>query len=236
MTTFEYVGNELELFSQCTHWKNYAYSQFRKYLGSEVAEVGAGIGTNTAIFCEPGSKRWVCIEPDAGQAAEIQSRQQQGLIPPVCEVRVGTSATAINSGEKFDTAIYIDVLEHIENDGEEVGRIASHLQVGGRLIALGPAHNFLFSPFDASVGHFRRYDAKAIRALPASGMRLISLRYLDSVGMCASLANRLLLSQKMPTAGQLAFWDRFLVPLSTFIDPVLRYRCGKSILAVWQKL
>lgn len=46
----------------------------------------------------------------------------------------------------FDTIIYIDVLEHIEDDREELNRAASHLRPGGHLIILSPAHQKLFTP------------------------------------------------------------------------------------------
>ena len=60
------------------------------------------------------------------------------------------------------------------------------------------------------------------------------LRYLDTAGLIASLGNRLLLRSAMPTEKQLGFWDRRLVPVSRTIDPLLRYRLGKSIVGVWR--
>ena len=59
--------------------------------------------------------------------------------------------------------------------------------------------------------------------------------YLDAVGLLASLCNRLLLRQQMPTSRQIQVWDRFLVPLSRWVDPLLGYRLGKSIVGVWRK-
>jgi hypothetical protein len=59
--------------------------------------------------------------------------------------------------------------------------------------------------------------------------------YLDSVGMMASLANRVLLKSADPTQHQIALWDRYLVRLSRVVDPLSGYRCGKSVLAIWQR-
>jgi hypothetical protein len=61
------------------------------------------------------------------------------------------------------------------------------------------------------------------------------MRYLDSVGLAASLANRTLLRQSIPTARQIMIWDRLMVPMSRILDPLLGYRAGKSILAVWSR-
>jgi hypothetical protein len=61
------------------------------------------------------------------------------------------------------------------------------------------------------------------------------MEYLDSVGVIASGANRLLLRSGMPTASQVALWDRVMVPVSRVIDPLFGRRIGKSILGVWRK-
>ena len=64
-------------------------------------------------------------------------------------------------------------------------------------------------------------------------MKLKRAVYLDSCGLCASLGNRLLLQQNLPTANQILFWDRRLVPVSRILDPLLFFKVGKSILGVW---
>ena len=38
-----------------------------------------------------------------------------------------------------------------------------------------------------------------------------------------------------PTPGQIALWDRVMVPISRLLDPVLGYRLGKSVMGVWRK-
>ncbi|MBF0175418.1 MAG: methyltransferase type 12 [Magnetococcales bacterium] len=134
---------------------------------------------------------------------------------------------------RFDCVLYIDVLEHIQCDQVELRRAASHLtRPGGRLVILSPAHNFLFTPFDTAIGHYRRYNRRSLTAILPQGMVIEKLRYLDSVGFFASVANRLLFRQSMPTSEQIRIWDRAMVPLSTWIDPALRYHLGKSILLV----
>jgi hypothetical protein len=137
--------------------------------------------------------------------------------------------------ELFDAIIYIDVLEHIKDDGTELGRAASHLKPGGVVAILSPAHQWLFTPFDQAVGHYRRYNKAMLRAIAPQNCEEVRMVYLDSVGMSASMANRLLLQSAHAKAGQVLFWDRFLIPISRIADPVLRYAVGKSVLAVWRR-
>jgi len=62
------------------------------------------------------------------------------------------------------------------------------------------------------------------------------LIYLDRVGLLASIANKLVLSQSIPTLGQIAFWDNCLVRASRINDWFLRYSVAKSSLGVWRKI
>jgi hypothetical protein len=128
--------------------------------------------------------------------------------------------------------IYIDVLEHIAADQEELELAARRVARGGHLVVLSPAHPWLFSPFDRAIGHHRRYTAASLRAVGPPHLTLVRLRYLDFVGALAGALNRLLLRQDLPTARQLAFWDRLAIPLSRRVDPLSGYRFGRAVLGV----
>jgi SAM-dependent methyltransferase len=234
MSNYDYVGTELELFADARRWKGYLRRKIAPYLGPEVLEVGAGIGTTTAALCDGKAQRWVCLEPDANLAARLRDAIAAGTLPLCCEATIGTVDTVPES-PAFDTALYIDVLEHIEDDRMELERVARRLKPGGRVVVLAPAHPFLYSPFDRSIGHFRRYTRRTMSDLRPPGLEFVAVRYLDSVGLLASLGNRLLLRQGMPTAGQVAFWDRVLVRASESFDPLTFGRLGKSVLAVWER-
>jgi SAM-dependent methyltransferase len=135
----------------------------------------------------------------------------------------------------FDAILYVDVLEHIEDDAAELERAAGRLKSGGRILVMSPAHPWLYSPFDAAIGHFRRYRRSDGRRLTPAGLRLDSAAYLDSVGLLASAANRLVLRSATPSLAQILLWDRWMVPISRLIDPLLGFNLGKSILFVWRK-
>ena len=51
-------------------------------------------------------------------------------------------STTLPAEAKFDAILYIDVLEHIEDDRAEMARAAARLKPGGALIVLAPAHPF----------------------------------------------------------------------------------------------
>lgn len=230
---FVYEGSELELFEHCVRWKSYFRSKLRDHLRGEVLEVGAGIGATTRCLCDGRQERWVALEPDETMAAELRTKFANDPPPSPTEVVCGTLAT-MDPEQKFDAIIYIDVLEHIEDDRGELERAAAHLKPGGEIVVLSPSHNWLYTDFDKAIGHYRRYDKKSLRALRPAAVEETRMIYLDAVGMLASLGNRMLLKASMPSAGQLKFWDSVLVRASTWVDPLLGYRVGKTIIAVWR--
>jgi len=229
-----YIGQELSIFAHAVNWKNYYSSIVRPYLGQQVVEVGAGIGATTAVICDGGQQEWICLEPDPLLRSRIDRLIQEGNLPGCCRTR-GGFVSDLPPESRLDTFIYIDVLEHIEADRAELRQAAARLKPGGRLIVLSPAFDFLFSPFDRSIGHFRRYDKKMFRALTPPGCSLEKLMYLDSIGMLTSLLNRLVLSQSMPTVEQILFWDRRIIPITKWIDTLLFHQFGRSLLGIWEK-
>jgi SAM-dependent methyltransferase len=232
VTDFVYPGSELELFAGATTWKSYVRFHLRPYLSGDVLEVGAGIGAATAAFNDGYARRWVCLEPDRAQADAIKSSLPPNLTN--CEVIVGTMSD-LETYDLFDSILYMDVLEHIEDDAAELARAAAHLKPNGTLQVLAPALAWLFTPFDTAIGHYRRYTKSSLRAIAPAGLREIKCIYLDSVGLLASLANKLLLRSPIPSQAQIRFWDRTMVPISRFADPALGYAIGRSILAIWGK-
>jgi hypothetical protein len=124
-------------------------------------------------------------------------------------------------------------LEHVENDAREIADVSRRLLPSGRLIVL--AHSWLYSPLGAAIGHHRRYSKGSLSLLMPPHLRCVRLVYLDAVGLLASVANRLAPRQGVPTRGQILFWDRALVPLSRWLDALVHYRAGQSVLGVWEE-
>jgi len=229
----KYDGGELALFAQAHRWKATLRRLIAPFLGDAVLEVGAGLGATTEALCGDAVRRWVCLEPDPAQTAEIAAKIACGTLPACCRAMTGVLAN-LPSEDLYDSLLYVDVLEHIADDKAELAGAAHHLAPQGFLVVVAPAHQWLMSPFDRSVGHFRRYSSASLRALTPPGLRLEHLYYIDSCGLLLSLGNRLLLREAMPSLAQILFWDRVVVPMSRLLDPLLGRRLGKTVIAVWR--
>jgi len=229
----DYQGGELGLFAAATNWKSYYGKLLEPYIRGRVLEVGAGIGGTMPFLWNDAVSSWLCLEPDPALALEL-SQRLEGFTRGKVVSKVGT-LDDIPATEYFDAILYIDVLEHIKGDREELGRAAQHLANGGRIIVLSPAFQSLFSPFDAALGHERRYTAKSLAAVFPKGLKQEKLFYADSVGAMLSFSNRLLLKKSMPTENQIRFWDKVIIPISRVIDPLTRSSFGRSVIAIFRK-
>lgn len=224
MGPYHYVGSELDLFRNAHHWRRYWIHQVAHLITGDVLEVGAGIGSATTIL-GPFARSWTALEPDPRLLARVPERY----------TRICGTLNTLPTVSRYDAILYVDVLEHINNDKRETENAYQLLKPGGILIILSPAHQWLYSNFDHAIGHFRRYSRQTLNAIRPKGSVTLTMRYLDSAGLVVSAANRVLLQAKMPTAAQIRFWDCWLIPCSRLLDPMLNYRLGKSILVIWQK-
>ncbi len=225
----QHLHENLSIFREAINWKAYWSKAIAPHVGERVLEVGAGVGANTTLFLNSGENRfWVSMEPDLALVDRLKHAQTGTAI-------AASTVDAFAESAGFDTIMYIDVLEHIEDDKGEVLAASKLLAPRGKLIVLSPAYNFLYSEYDRAIGHFRRYSRKSLRALTPDSLRLTDLFCLDSVGLLLSLGNRVFLREKQPTRGQLLFWDRVIVPISRAIDPLAGFGFGRSIIAVWER-
>ena len=234
MSEIPYIGNELDLFEKATVWKKYYGHYLAPYLKGKVLEVGAGIGGTTYELCDGTQEKWLCVEPDPDLYSKLENKIKDNRLPACCSSLKGTT-NDLPPGVQFNAVMYIDVIEHIENDAEELARAKTLLSANGYLIVLVPAHQYLYNEFDKAIGHYRRYNKKMLASAAPPGFQLLKMRYFDSLGLVSALVNKYFLKQHYPTAKQINFWDKFLVPVSKPIDFIFNYNVGKTLVAVWQK-
>ena len=138
---------------------------------------------------------------------------------------------------KFDSIMYMNVLEHIEKDEEEINNSLKILNKNGMLIILVPAHQKLFSKFDKEIGHFRRYDLNFFKNLHLQDAKIERLYYLDSAGYFLYYLNKLFFkNESYPSALKIFIWDKFFTPISLFLDYLTNYKFGKNVLCIIKKI
>ena len=95
--------------------------------------------------------------------------------------------------ELFDGVYTSNVLEHIKDDVHALKQIRSVMKPQSNLVVYVPAFKCLYSPWDASVGHLRRYEKKELLSkLDAAGFEVTKIIYVDTLGFFASLIARII--------------------------------------------
>jgi len=232
MSNSHYIGTELDTFAHAHNWKAYLRDLIGPYLRGRILEVGAGIGATTCTFRDDRQSSWTALEPDRRLAEQLRARVADGMLD--VKVHVG-DVSSLPERPEFDCALYVDVLEHIEDDRAELEQVAARVVRGGVVIVMSPAHQALYTPFDQAIGHYRRYDRRQLVASGPPSLDLFRSQYLDSVGLLLSVGNRFVLRSATPTLSQVLFWDRWCVPVSRSLDRLTLGKVGKSILTVWRK-
>ena len=233
MTEYKYVGDELDAFAEATNWKSYLKHTVAGFIRGDVLEVGAGLGTTTRFLCSGAQSSWTCLEPDKSLAERLRVTISEANLPVTPKILTKRLAE-LDPDQSFDTILYVDVLEHVPDDAKELETARTYLRVGGHLIVIGPAHQWLFSEFDHAIGHYRRYSRRSLLAAVPPDMPNVLLRYLDSLGVVLSAANRWFLRSSKPAPKQIRFWDRVVVRMSRLLDPLLGWRLGKTVVGVWR--
>lgn len=190
-----------------------------------ILEVGAGSGTITERLIPFGAV--TALEPSSALAASLRAR----LAGQVTVVEGTLEQLAVV--EQFDTAVMVNVLEHIPDDAAALRRLCGHLSDDGRLVIWVPAFEGLYGRFDRMIGHHRRYRrAELVDLCRNAGFDVIDCRYANLPGFFAWwLIVRVL--RRVPTAGGLStLYDRMAVPVIRRIEHRLRMPFGQSLLLV----
>jgi len=210
---------------------------FDQHFGKKILEVGAGTGAVSKYLVDRGLSV-TAVEPEGSLAEQIR-----GLIPQVDNFRLvkGDSQTAyaqfMTEGRKFDAILYVSVLEHIFDDQGEFKSAEASLNIGGKLLIFVPALEFLFARIDAETGHFRRYTKNRLERLTAeAGLKIVSLKYFETVGIIPYLIIYKLLRKRDITKSSTDLYNNFVLPLSMLIYRLSRGRLlGKNLVLVAQK-
>ncbi len=235
-----YEVRSLEVAAELPRYHDWLMRSFRPHLRGRVIEVGAGIGTvaadyvgsvQSALLVEPANNLHERLA--ARFAANANVKTACATLEEVCAGKVvGVRAEA----GTFDTAIMVNVLEHIEDDGGVLRQLEALLQPAGKLLIFVPAVPFLFGALDRRVGHVRRYTRSTLLdVVRRSGFEVEELRYFDLLGMVPWFITGRVLRQATVGTGSAQFYDQFIVPLCQAVDVITQRPLGKNLICVARK-
>ncbi|HEY4489350.1 MAG TPA: class I SAM-dependent methyltransferase [Candidatus Paceibacterota bacterium] len=234
MSDFQYDGRDLEVTSFAKNYHEWIADLFRSVFGKRVAEVGAGIGSFSELILQAPIDELLVIEPSKEMFEELQKN-----------LAYDTRVTCKNdfftkvSGEcntYFDSVVYVNVLEHVEDDAGELARVYESLAPGGHVCVFVPALPALYSAHDKAIGHYRRYTKKGLRALlTTAGFEVKRLSFFDFAGIIPWYVVVKFL-RKSPSAGNVSLYDNVVVPISRTMETIIHPPIGKNLIAIGKKV
>jgi 2-polyprenyl-3-methyl-5-hydroxy-6-metoxy-1,4-benzoquinol methylase len=227
------------------NYRKYQYNLVGKYMGKAVLEVGSGDRGFTIEILRAKEKeieRLVSIEP----SITLYEGHMDNFSFPANYKFSNTDLFDLKPGDygKFDTAVFIHVLEHIEQDKKALDHTHTLLEDNGRVLIEVPALQFLFSVHDEMLGHYRRYNKKMLRSIiDPSKYKIEKIWYNDPIGVLGSWYffkfKKIKLKSdegKNLVSSQGGVYDKYIIPFEGAIEKFITFPFGLSLNAVLKKI
>lgn len=229
-----YPGGELEARCEFPNYYDWLLRHFLPYLGERMLEVGAGLGTVAGYVLQNAKvAELVLVEP------------ADNIFPLLREQFSGDSRVKLVHGQlediaaslaSVDSAIAVNVLEHVADDRALLRTINRVLLPGGVVLLCVPALPWLYGTLDESFQHVRRYTKRELaRRLEEAGFRVERLHYFNCIGVVAWFVAGKILRRKTIRISDARSYDRWIVPWASRLETRWTPPFGQSLVAVARK-
>jgi SAM-dependent methyltransferase len=205
------------------------YGSVRPYLGHRVLDAGAGLGTYTDLLLADG-REVVALEYSPDFAAVLRERYE----PAGVQVHQAdlSDPGGLPEFEPVQSALCLNVLEHVKDDVQALRNIRERVLPGGTLAVLVPAYPWLFNTIDESVGHHRRYRYGQLRSrLRKTGWSIERIYRFNAAGVPGWFVAGAL-RRKTPGRDLVTLYDRLVPVFAASEKYVIRGLWGLSLIAI----
>ena len=230
--SFVYEGKDLESMSFAKNYHNWIYENIQTLLGNKIAEIGSGVGNFTEFLLRNDHARIDAYEP----CAKMHLNSMFYKHPRVNCINSNFELVSKSCDDQYDSVIFINVLEHIQQDSDAIKNAYRIIRRGGKLIIFVPALQFLYSNFDRSIGHYRRYQKSELTKLAQnSSFKIISCKYFDSIGIIPWFVFMKVMRQGLSCRNTYTY-DTFIVPWLKIVEKIISPPLGKNLLLTASKV
>jgi SAM-dependent methyltransferase len=94
-------------------------------------------------------------------------------------VRKGSCAALPLAGESVNVLTALDVIEHVQDDRAALREFLRVLRPAGIAVITVPALMALWSDWDVSLRHYRRYDRRGLLSIIPDGFEILHVNYIN---------------------------------------------------------
>src|SRR5262249_29356866 len=225
-----YEGQDLEALATLPAYQEWILEEFRPHLRGKVIEIGAGLGNISSRYAD-GVEDLLLVEPAKNLEAMLRERFESRPNVRVLSALVEKMPAA--HGVPFDSALMVNVLEHVGDDASMLNSIRGILRPKGALLLFVPACPWLYGTLDEKVGHARRYTLKGLeRLVQDAGFKVETIRYFDLLGVLPWFFLGRVRRIREFSRRSARFYDRLVVPIAKAIEKYLKPPLGKNLLCI----
>jgi len=232
---FQYNGRDLEAMSFAVRYHKWILNIFRPYVGKNILEVGAGSGSVSELILEYKPNRAGFVEPSK-KMYDLLNKSITGKNVYIYNAFFSDITDKIKKDVAPDSIFYVNVLEHVPDDKNELKEMYDLLPRGGHIFIFVPALPRLMSKFDKKLGHYRRYTKPGLKKIvEKTGFTIIESRYFDFPGIFPWFFNYTLSGSTKLSPGAVGIYDKFAIPVIKPVENTIKPLIGKNVLLIAKK-
>jgi 2-polyprenyl-3-methyl-5-hydroxy-6-metoxy-1,4-benzoquinol methylase len=225
----------LEVIAEADNFNKWMYDTIRPNCTGQILEIGSGTGNISKYFLK--SEADITLSDIRKNYCEYLKRsfeQYTTLRDVLLMDLIDKDFEKIfkQHAHSYDTIFALNVVEHINEDNLAIKNCKYLLKLGGTLIILVPANQFLYNSFDKALGHYRRYNKSTLQSLfLQNGFTIIQKEYFNIFGTLGWYVSGKLQKNAVIPKGQMEIFNK-LVFVIKYIDKLFLKSFGLSVIVV----
>lgn len=210
----------LDCLDEAPKFNEWMYESVKPWLGTRVAELGVGRG-NVSRYIRR-DREVLLTDYRIDYLTELRDRWTDRR-----DVRIGKLDMQVREDYALlrefapESVVFLNVLEHIEDDRAVLRNLFAEVPGGCRIVVLVPYNMRLYSHVDKELGHFRRYGEWELEGkMRDAGFEVEKQFFFNKAGVVAWYVFNTLGGQKALRPWQLWLYGK-LTPVFRLLDRVL---------------
>jgi SAM-dependent methyltransferase len=217
------------LAKHAANYNRWIYNQIAPFVGNRILDVGCAIGNITQFYADRELVVGVDVVPEELAVARERFADKNF---EAFHMDVSSPALLQFRDRQLDTAVCLNVLEHVEDDIDALRKMRDTLQPGSHICLLVPCNKWLYGPMDEIDHHFRRYTRRELNAkLAEANLTVVRQNYFNFLGIAAWFVTNRIFRRSLAAPAQYSLYDS-LVPLLSAVERVLPPPNGLSIVTI----
>jgi len=227
----------LNAIQKADNFNKWMYEQIKPFLKGNIVEIGSGVGTFSKLVAKdfPDNK-FVVSDLDTDYVKQLKKEFEQNKNISAYKIDLGKKEDYKQIKDKVDTVFALNVLEHVKEDVQTMNDVYNLLKPGGRFIILVPTHQWLYSPIDKAVGHWRRYNKRMMKKrIAQTPFKLKKMFYFNAPAIAGWIVNGKILKKSEIDDSAMGLFNK-LVPFFKVIEKYLFFKkIGISLIVILEK-